>query len=101
MGPQLGRGLMIVDLLVGGLLDLLTLVLAAIDDVSLPGAASTALEDLATEIGGKLGGLDSVVPITEASVFVGWVLGTYVPVIVAYQVAHWIWTHLPIIGNGG
>lgn len=91
---------MVVEFIVGALLDLLTLVLAAIPDVSLPAIASDSLESLATTIGGQLGGLDQVVPITEAAVFLGWVLGTYVPIMVAYQIAHWVWTHLPIIGNG-
>lgn len=92
---------MIIDLLVGGMLDLLTLVLGAIPDAPLPAVASDALEDFATEIGSSLGGLDGIIPITEAGVFVGWVLGTYVPIILTYQVAHWVWTHLPIVGNGG
>lgn len=92
---------MIVLVLVGGLLDVLAAVLGAIPDASLPAIASTSLEDFAEEIGGALGGLDSLLPITEAAVFVGWVLGTYVPIAVAYYVAHWVWTHLPVIGNGG
>lgn len=92
---------MITDLIVGGLLDLLTVILDAVPDAPLPGVASDALEDFATELGASLGGLDSIIPITEASVFVGWVLGTYIPIVITYQVAHWIWTHLPIVGNGG
>lgn len=92
---------MIVRLLLGGLLDLLTAVLDAVPDAPLPAVASDALEDFATELGGSLGGLDSVVPITEVAVFVGWVLSTYVPIILTYQVAHWVWTHLPVFGNGG
>lgn len=91
---------MIVTELLGGLLDVLTAILTAIPDASLPAGAADVLETFAEEIGGKVGGLDSVLPITEASVLVGWILGTYVPVVVAYQVAHWVWTHLPVIGNG-
>lgn len=92
---------MILTRLIGGLLDLFAGVLNAIPDAPLPAVASNALEDFATEIGASLGGLDSMVPITEAAVFVGWVLSTYVPIMVTYQTARWVWTHLPIIGNGG
>jgi hypothetical protein len=91
----------LVELLVTGLLDLLTLILETIPDASLPAVASNALEDFAIEIGAALGGLDGMLPISEIGVFVGWVLGTYVPIIVAYQIAHWVWAHLPVIGSGG
>lgn len=91
---------MIVELAVEALLGLLTLILEAIPDGSLPSVAATALEQFADVIGGALGGLDGILPITEVAVFVGWALGTYVPIAVTYQVSHWIWTHLPIIGNG-
>lgn len=91
---------MIVELIVTALLALLTVILEAIPDANLPEAAATALESFATTIGGALGGLDSMLPVTEVATFVGWVLGTYVPIMVAYQIAHWVWTHLPVIGNG-
>lgn len=91
---------MIIELLVTALLGLLTLVLEAIPDANLPVAAGNALSSLATTIGGSLGGLDAMLPISEVATFVGWVLGTYVPIMVAYQIAHWVWTHLPVIGNG-
>lgn len=91
---------MIVELLVTGLLGILTLILEAIPDASLPGAAADMLTDFAGTIGGALGGLDSLLPITELATFVGWVLGTYVPIAVAYQSAMWVWAHLPVIGSG-
>jgi hypothetical protein len=91
----------IVQLLLDALLAVLTLVLAAIPDVSMPAAASSALSSFATTLGAQLGGLDGMLPITEVGSFVGWVLGTYVPIVIAYHVAHWVWTHLPVIGNGG
>ncbi len=92
---------MIVDSLVGGLLDLLTLIFGVIPDASLPAVAASSLDSFASEIGGALGGLDGFLPISEVAVFIGWVLGTFVPIMIAYQVSHWVWTHLPVIGNGG
>lgn len=91
---------MIVDLLVGALLDLFSLILSAIPDASLPASASTALEDFAVQIGGALGGFDSFLPITELSIFIGWVLGTFVPIAISFQIAFWVWAHLPVIGSG-
>lgn len=91
---------MIVDALLGGLLAVLTAVLGAIPDAALPSVAATALEDFAEQIGGALGGLDGMLPISEVAVFVGWVLGTWLPAIAAYQVAHWVWGHIPVFGNG-
>lgn len=91
---------MIVRELVGGLLSVIAAVLRVIPDQPLPSIASDALDDFAVEIGGALGGLDGLLPISEIAVFVGWVLGTWLPAMVTYQVAHWVWGHLPIIGNG-
>lgn len=90
---------MITMLLLGGLLDLLTAVLDAIPDLTLP--FGTIPETFAGVVGGALGGLDAVVPITEVSVLVGWVLTVYLPVVFAYATARWVFTHLPVIGNGG
>lgn len=92
---------MIPTTIVEALLGLLQAILSAIPDASLPAAASTVLSDFATLLGSQLGGLDGMLPISEIGAVVGWVLGTYVPVVIAYQIAHWVWTHLPIIGNGG
>lgn len=91
---------MVIELVLDVLLGLLTLVLEAIPDATLPVIATNALNDLATEIGGALGGLDGMLPISEVAVFVVWVLGTYVPIVAAYKVSVWVWGHLPVIGNG-
>jgi len=91
---------MIVELLVTAILDLLTLILSAIPDASLPASAADILTDFASTIGGALGGLDSILPITELAIIAGWILGTYVPIAVAYQTSLWVWAHIPVIGSG-
>lgn len=91
---------MIIELLVGALLDVLTYLLDLIPDASLPAAAANALDSFAGQIGGSLGGLNGLLPISECMVFIGWVLGTYVPIVIALQTSMWVWAHLPIIGNG-
>lgn len=92
---------MIVQTAVTALLGVLSLALSAIPDGSLPAAAAGYLSSFASTIGGALGGLDAVLPITEAAIFVGWILGTYVPIVVTYRITHWVYVHLPVIGNGG
>lgn len=84
---------------VQALLGLLTLILEAIPDGTLP--VGDYVEDFATAIGGALGGLDGFLPITEMSVVVGWIMVTYVPIVVTYHIVRWAYTHLPVIGNGG
>lgn len=90
---------MLVEAIVLGVLSMLTAILAALPDLSLP--AGGYVDDFAAAIGGALGGLDGFLPITEVSTFAGWVLGVYLPVVVAYNVSRWVYTHLPVIGNGG
>lgn len=90
---------MIVELLVTGLFDILSGLLGFVPDGANPFGAST--EDYADALGSAVGGLDGLLPITELLVAVGWVLTTYVPVVMSYSVARWIYTHLPVIGNGG
>lgn len=90
---------MLTDLLITSVLGPLTLLLEALPDVELP--VGTYVEDFAAAIGGALGGLDGILPITEVAEVTGWILTVYVPVVIAYTVARWVYTHLPIIGNGG
>lgn len=90
---------MIVVEAVSGLLDLLTALLGAIPDLTLP--FGDYPEDFAVEIGGALGGLDGVVPISESAVVAGWALTAYLPVAVSFQITRWVYTHLPVVGNGG
>jgi len=90
---------MITDLIVGGILDLLTALLDALPDLTLP--FGTYPEQFASTIGGGLGGLDGILPITEVAVVVGWVLTTFVPVAIAFHITRWVYEHLPIVGNGG
>lgn len=86
---------MLLTAILGGL----TAILEAIPDATLP--VGTYPAQFASAIGGALGGLDGFLPITEMSVVVGWVLATYVPLCLAYYLTLWIYTHLPVIGNGG
>lgn len=81
--------------LVGGL----TEILEAIPDGTIE--TGTYLETFAERVGGALGGLDAVVPISECLVVVSWVLVTYVPMVITFLVARFVFTHLPVIGNGG
>lgn len=90
---------MIVQALVEGVLYVLTALLEAIPDVTLP--FGNYPDRFAQEIGGALGSLDAVVPVTEASVVVGWFLVSYVPIVVTFVVVRWVYEHLPVIGNGG
>lgn len=90
---------MIVEKIVVAVMGLLNVILEALPDVTVPVGDYT--DDFAEAIGGALGGLDGFLPITETATLVGWVLTVYVPVVVAYHVARWIYTHLPVIGNGG
>lgn len=92
---------MIVELLVSAVLDLLTLILSTIPDATLPTAATDALDSFATIVGGSLGGLDRVFPVTEVSTFVGWVLVTVVPILGVWCVSFWAWKNAPIIGGNG
>lgn len=90
---------MIVVAIVDAIVGALVAVLDALPDLTLPfGDYPTEFAEL---LGGALGGLDSVVPITEAATVAGWVLITYVPIVIAFSVTRWIYTHLPVIGNGG
>lgn len=90
---------MIVDLLISGALEVVSGLLGFIPDGANPFGAAT--EEYAELVGSAVGGLDGLLPITELLVAVGWVLTTYVPVVVTYSVARWVYTHLPVIGNGG
>lgn len=89
---------MITDLIIEAVLGALTYLLEQIPDLSIP--VGTYPEDFAGIIGGALGGLDGFLPISETVEVVGWVLVTYIPVVVAYQLTRWVYTHLPVIGNG-
>jgi hypothetical protein len=90
----------IIKLMLVPLLDALTFLLELVPDASLPAVASNALDNLAVQIGGTLGGLDQLLPISECAIFVGWVLGTLVPIAVVLQTSTWVWSMLPVIGNG-
>lgn len=90
---------MIVEAILVGLLSLLANILEALPDLTVPVGDYT--DDFAEAIGGALGGLDGFLPITELATVAGWILTVYVPVVVAYHVARWVYTHLPVIGNGG
>lgn len=90
---------MITELVVNALLGLLTVILEALPDLTVPLGDYT--DDFAEAIGGALGGLDGFLPISEMAVVVAWILTTYLPVVVAYNVSRWVYTHLPVIGNGG
>lgn len=90
---------MLTELMVGVMLGLWTAILEALPDLTIP--VGDYPDEFAEAIGGALGGLNGFLPITEMSVVAGWVLTVYVPVCVAYYVARWVYTHLPIIGNGG
>lgn len=79
-------------------MSLLTTILEAIPDVEVP--VGDYPDDFAGIIGGSLGGLDGFLPISETAEVVGWVLLTYVPVVVAFQITRWVYTHIPIVGNG-
>lgn len=90
---------MIVQTILEAISGLLVTILDALPDLTLP--VGTYPEDFATAIGGALGGLDGILPISETALVVAWVLTVYVPVVFAYNMTRWIYTHLPIIGNGG
>lgn len=90
---------MVVELIVTSLLSLLTAILEALPDLTVP--VGDYPTEFAEAIGGALGGLDGFLPIVEMATVAGWVLGVYVPVVVAYNVTRWLYTHLPVIGNGG
>lgn len=90
---------MITELVVNALLGLLTVILEALPDVTVPVGDYT--DDFAEAIGGALGGLDGFLPISETATVVAWILTVYLPVVVAYNVSRWVYTHLPVIGNGG
>lgn len=90
---------MIVEAILVGVLGALTTLLETIPDATLP--VGTYPAQFAEAIGGALGGLDGFLPISEMAVVVGWVLATYVPVVLTYHLVLWIYTHLPVIGNGG
>lgn len=90
---------MIVELIVTGLLDIIGGLLELVPDGGNPFGAVT--EDYAEGLGSAVGGLDGLLPISEMLTAVGWVLTTYVPVVVTYNVSRWVYTHLPVIGNGG
>lgn len=78
---------------------LLVAILDALPDLTLP--VGTYPEDFAEAIGGALGGLDGILPISELATVTAWILTVYVPVVFAYSMARWVYTHLPVIGNGG
>lgn len=90
---------MIVEAILNTIAGLLVELLEAIPDLTLP--VGTYPEDFAEALGGALGGLDGVLPISELALVTAWILTVYVPVVFAYSMARWVYTHLPIIGNGG
>lgn len=89
---------MITEAIVSALLGALTSILEAIPNGTID--TGTYLEDFAERVGGALGGLDTIVPVSECMVVVSWVLITYVPMVIAFMVARFVWTYLPVIGNG-
>lgn len=89
----------VTELVVEAVGGLLIAVLGALPDLTLP--VGDHMDDFAAAIGGALGGLDGILPISELSEVAAWVLVTYVPVVFAYNSARWVYTHLPVIGNGG
>lgn len=90
---------MIVDLILEAVTGVLVALLDALPDLTLP--VGTYPDDFAEALGGALGGLDGILPISELALVVAWVLTVYVPVVFAYNMARWVYTHLPVIGNGG
>lgn len=90
---------MITELVFTSLGALLLALLEFLPDLTLP--VGDYPEDFAQAIGSALGGLDGLLPITEVAEVAGWVLTVYVPVVIAYSAARWVYTHLPVIGNGG
>lgn len=90
---------MVIELLFEVLLGALTAMLEAIPNGELD--TGTYIDDFAEMVGGGVGALDAVVPVTEAMFMLSWVLITYVPCVIAFTIARWVFTHLPVIGNGG
>lgn len=90
---------MIIEALLTAVLGGLTSLLEAIPDATLDDGGYP--EQFAEAIGGAMGGLDGFLPISELVVVVGWILTTYLPVCVVFYTVRWIYTHLPVIGNGG
>lgn len=90
---------MIVETILELVLGALTALLDALPDLALP--TGDYVEDFAQALGGALGGLDGILPIEETATVVSWILVTYLPIVLSYNMARWVYTHLPVIGNGG
>lgn len=88
---------MIVEGLVWAMAQLITGVTFLLPDLEIP--YSTELLDFAALIGSYVGMLNSVIPVAEAGVFLGWVFAVWLPVYLSFIVARWVWAHLPVIGS--
>lgn len=57
-----------------------------------------------SDIGGWFGEyaapLDRWFPVTETAVFLDLVVTIWMPAALAYSIAHWVYSHLPVIGAG-
>lgn len=66
-------------------------------DVDLP--YDSELDALASQIAGSLGVLDSFFPVYETATFLAWAFTVWLPVVLSFLVAKWVWQHLPVIGS--
>jgi len=77
------------------------------------GALSSALPALSTAwdsrpdfstwgtfVGEKVGPIDTLVPIAQVFGLLDVTFSYVVPAVIAYSVAHWIYSHLPVVGKG-
>jgi len=59
------------------------------------------VEDTAMTIASYMGPVDTVLPAYETMVAVGVVILIWLPAVVAYSLANWIYRHVPVLGGGG
>lgn len=86
---------MIVEAIVNLITGLVDVLVGIAPDLTLPfGTYPTQFANFA---GSQLAGLNTILPITELAIVVGWVLSLYVPVVFTFYVVRWIWAHVPFI----
>jgi hypothetical protein len=91
---------MITQFLLDGVTGLLSAIFALLPSASLS-ALFVTVDSTATSIGQAVAPWNTYLPLSEVVGMIALLLATWLPALLGYKVANWVWRHFPQIGGFG